>query len=160
TDSATGLPSIAANDNLTIVGNGDTIERSTATGTPAFRLFDVAAGASLALTDLTLQGGLAYGSGGAIYNEGGLDLTRGTVQNNVAQGYSAQGGGIWSSGALNLESTTIRNNHALGLDGINSPYGGGSGGSAYGGGVYLGGGTALLSGVTLSGNTAQGGDGG
>ena len=30
TDGATGLPVIAANDNLTIVGNGDTIERSTA----------------------------------------------------------------------------------------------------------------------------------
>ena len=30
----TGLPVIAANDNLTIVGNGDTIERSTAAGTP------------------------------------------------------------------------------------------------------------------------------
>ena len=37
-----GLPVIAANDNLTIVGNGDTIERSTASGTLAFRLFDVA----------------------------------------------------------------------------------------------------------------------
>src|SRR5215831_19390314 len=35
TNGATGLPIIAANkgDNLTIVGNGDTIERSTAAGT-------------------------------------------------------------------------------------------------------------------------------
>src|SRR5262249_21081688 len=74
TGSATGLPAIAAGDNLTIVGNLDTIERSTAVGTPAFRLFEVAAGASLALTDLTLQGGLVYGSGGAIYSQGGLDL--------------------------------------------------------------------------------------
>ena len=38
----TGLPVIAANDNLTILGNGDTIERSTATGTPYFRLLKVA----------------------------------------------------------------------------------------------------------------------
>ncbi len=37
TDGATGLPLIAANDNLTIAGYGDTIERSTASGTPAFR---------------------------------------------------------------------------------------------------------------------------
>src|SRR5437879_1172893 len=29
TDGATGLPVIAANDSLTIVGNGDTIQRST-----------------------------------------------------------------------------------------------------------------------------------
>src|SRR4051812_28347955 len=39
---AAALPVIAVNDNLTIVGNGDTIARSTAAGTPAFRLFEVA----------------------------------------------------------------------------------------------------------------------
>src|SRR6516225_6612853 len=33
TDGATGLPVIAAKDTLTIVGNGDTLARSTATGT-------------------------------------------------------------------------------------------------------------------------------
>ena len=38
----TGLPTIAANDKLTILGNGDTIERSTAAGTPDFRLLAVA----------------------------------------------------------------------------------------------------------------------
>src|SRR5436190_20325352 len=47
TQGANGLPVIAANDNLTIAGNGDTIERSTAS--VAFRLFDVAAGATLSL---------------------------------------------------------------------------------------------------------------
>src|SRR5262249_58871788 len=40
TDGATGLPVIAAKDNLTIIGNGDVIARSTANGTPAFRLLD------------------------------------------------------------------------------------------------------------------------
>ena len=50
---------IAANDNLTIGGGGDTIERSTAAGTPIFRLFDVATGGSLTLQNLTLQGGSA-----------------------------------------------------------------------------------------------------
>src|SRR5262249_43080350 len=49
TDGATGLPVIAAKDNLTIIGSGDVIARSTASGTPAFRLLDVAAGASLTL---------------------------------------------------------------------------------------------------------------
>src|SRR6516225_7228370 len=70
TDGATGLPVIASGDNLTIVGNGDIIERSTVTGTPLFRLLDVAGGASLSLSDLTLQGGVAGGydspTGGAI----------------------------------------------------------------------------------------------
>ena len=48
---ANGLPVIAANDSLTIIGSGDTIERSTASGTPSFRLLDVAAGASLTLRE-------------------------------------------------------------------------------------------------------------
>jgi hypothetical protein len=47
TDGATGLPVIAAGDTLTILGNGDTIERTNGGGgAPAFRLFDVASGAS------------------------------------------------------------------------------------------------------------------
>jgi hypothetical protein len=111
TDGPTGLPVIAANDNLTIVGNGDTIERSTAKATPAFRLFDVAAGATLTLQDLTLQGGLATAgsdfnhpnsaTGGAINNLGTLQLTGVIVQNNTAQGQTGQsalGGGIYSAG--------------------------------------------------------------
>ena len=59
TNGPTGLPTIVATEDLTIFGNGGVIERSTASGTPAFRLFDVAAGASLRLENLTLQGGLA-----------------------------------------------------------------------------------------------------
>ena len=43
---------------MTIVGNGDTIERSTAASTPDFRLLDVARGGSLTLENLTLQGGM------------------------------------------------------------------------------------------------------
>src|SRR5208282_2860531 len=87
----TGQPVIAANDNLTVVGAGDTIERSTATGTPAFNLFDVAAGASLTLQSLTLQGGLAMGAG-----------------------VSAEGGAIYSEGALTLNSVAVQDNQALG----------------------------------------------
>ena len=72
TDGANGLPAIAAKDKLTILGNGDTIARSTAPGTPAFRFFDVAAGAALTLKNLTLADGKVVGgtgmtaSGGAI----------------------------------------------------------------------------------------------
>jgi hypothetical protein len=70
-DGATGLPTIAAHDDLTIVGNGDSIARGVSA--PAFRLLDVAPGASLTLESVTLQGGLAFGSGvsaegGAIFN--------------------------------------------------------------------------------------------
>ena len=112
TDGPTGLPVIGKKDNLTIIGNGDTIERSSAAGTPAFRLFDMAGGASLTLQNVTLQDGLASGlgasaEGGAIFNQGTLILSGVTVQNNTAEvsgfgGASGAGGGIWSNGSLTL----------------------------------------------------------
>jgi hypothetical protein len=157
---ATGLPVIAANDNLTLVGNGDTIERSTASGTPAFRLLEVASGGALTLGNLTLQGGLSTdqsgsgGVGGAILNQGALTLNGVTVQNNTVRSSGfCEGGGIYSNGSLTLTGCTIQNNHALGgtwpRDGAN----------ALGGGIYVEGGTASLTNVTLSGNTVQGGNG-
>jgi hypothetical protein len=186
TDGATGLPVIAAYDNLTILGNGDSIARSSSGRTPAFRLFDVASGASLALANLTLQGGLAFGSGvsaegGAIYNQGTLDLTGVTVQKNVAQGAdgvtgvaggSAAGGGIYSSGSLTLQGgTNLQNNQAVGGDGGQGYFhvgliGGvkiiraGNGGDGLGGGLFLNGGSAMLSDVTVASNVARGGAGG
>src|SRR5262249_24984376 len=93
------LPALTGN--LTIEGNGDTIDRSAASGTPAFRLFDVASGGSLTLENVTLTGGLAKGTGaaaegGAIYSSGTLDLSSVTVTSNQAQ----EGGAIYSSGTL------------------------------------------------------------
>jgi hypothetical protein len=127
TDGANGLPQISKKDSLTIVGNGDTIERSTAAETPDFRLFDVAGGGALTLQNLTLQNGLVFGSGagadgGAIYNHGTLTLSGVAVQNNLARGIDgtvlatkasaaaggdAAGGGIWSGGTLYLQDLTL-----------------------------------------------------
>jgi hypothetical protein len=190
TDGETGLPVIALNENLTIIGNGDIIERSTATGTPAFRLFQVVAGASLTLQNLTLQGGLAFGyggvgypytaRGGAILNLGTLTLDGVTVQNNTAQGAdgglgygfnfggaSAAGGGLYSSGVLTMSSCIIQNNAANGGRGASGSgipdvgtVGPSAGGSGYGGGLYVGGGTIAISSSSFTSNTARGGDGG
>jgi hypothetical protein len=173
TDGATGLPVIRGGnkaDSLTIIGNGDTIERSTASGTPDFRLFDVASGASLTLNNLTLQNGYELGSGssaegGAIYNQGTLVLSAVTVQGNYAVGSAGQesvnsnnragadaaGGGIWSSGSLTCgNGTVIQGNKAFGGRGGAAPrysdYGG-NGGNGFGGGVYIASGTANLSGT-------------
>jgi hypothetical protein len=175
TDGATGLPVIAANDTLTIVGNGDTIQRSTASGTPAFRLFDVASGGSLTLKNMTVQNGLAQGDasgassaeGGAIYSQGSLALDAVTVQQNTAQGGlegNAAGGGIYSGGSLTLHSCTIQNNLAVGTARRTAA------GTAAGGGIYSGGSLTLqrctiqnnqaLGGVGLSGFTRRGGPGG
>jgi hypothetical protein len=185
TDGPTGLPVIAANDNLTILGNGDTIERSMATGTPAFRLFDVAAAASLTLENLTLQGGLAVSlargtgavaQGGAVYNQGRLTLESVTVQNNTAQGPDgvqapefgfaagdAAGGGLYSSGVLTIENSTLSNNSAIGGrggDGTPQFHLASDGGDGLGGGLYAAGGIVTLYNSTVTANVAQGGAGG
>jgi hypothetical protein len=152
TNGANGLPAIASSKgvNLTIVGNGDIIERSTAAGTPAFRLFDLAAGSSLTLQNLTLENGLAFGSGtaadgGAIYNQGTLNLTGVTVQNNTAQGSNGANGVI-----------TEPTNKQSGSQNIN----GQAGADAAGGGIWSSGSVTLQSGTTLQGNSADGGNGG
>jgi hypothetical protein len=182
TDGAIGLPVIAAGNNLTVVGNGDTIGRSTAAGTPAFRLLDVAAGATLTLQDLTLTNGLASGSGvsaqgGAIYSQGDLALNGVTVQNNTAQGVNgtpgfgwratdgsaACGGGVYvAGGTVTLTNDTLSGNSAQGGAGGNGGtlQPGGNGGPACGGGLYVAAGTITLTNDTLSGNSAQGGGGG
>lgn len=177
-DGATGLPAITPGDSLTILGNGDTISRSTDSTTPAFRLLDVYGGASLTLKNLRLTNGLADGSGGfaaqggAIYNRGNLVLDGVNVAYNRAFGGlygGAWGGGIFSSGNLTLEGgSTVQNNVAAGGPGsraqgptkLSPGHGGGPGGYAYGGGIYVADGTAILTGATVSGNTAQGGNGG
>jgi hypothetical protein len=177
TNGATGLPVITPGDNLTILGNGDTLARSA--GAPAFRLLDVVSGASLTLASLMLQGGLAFGSaasaeGGTLYNQGALTLNGVTVQNNIAQGnggashaglqpaqagQNAAGGGIYSSGSLTLEGASlIQNNQALG--GHGSYNYAGPGGNAFGGGVYVAAGTVNMTDATLSSNVAQGDNGG
>jgi hypothetical protein len=192
TDGPTGLPVITKGNTLTIAGNDDTIERSTASGTPDFRLFDVASGASLTLQNMALQNGLAFGSGssaegGAVYSQGTLTLSGVIVQGCLAlganglpatsvkqsgsNGQDGAGGGIWSNRSLTVENNTlIQNNSAQGGTGgsaYNANYGtgpitshGGSGGNAFGAGVYIAGGTANLSGGTVSGNNALPGQGG
>jgi probable HAF family extracellular repeat protein len=181
TNGATGLPTIAASETLSIFGNGAIIERSTAGETPAFRLFDVAAEASLTLQNVTLQGGLTdpiWPSGGAIYNAGTLALSNVTVQNNIARGrvgsscfrcdrnatggpgWNSFGGGIYSAGTLLLHNSTVSNNQAQGGRGGNATAGGGRGGNAYGGGLYAAPGTATLYHSTVSVNIALGGAGG
>jgi hypothetical protein len=180
TGGPTVLPVITKGDNLTILtangtanpGYGDTIDAS-GNG----RLFAVAAGASLTLQNLTLQGGNLFGfggpaEGGAIYNQGTLVLSKVMVQNNTAvgdgsiispsTGQAAAGGGIWSNGSLTVENSTVfQGNSANGGDGAFQ------GGNAYGGAICIAGGTADVTGTFFGcfnfatnhmGNTAQAGN--
>ncbi len=130
TDGPNGLPVIAANNNLSIRGNGATITRSTAPSTPAFRLFDVAAGATLTLQDVTIANGLVLGDlgqgayGGAILNATGASLIvkcSALVSNQVVGGDGAGGpggngvgGAIYSDGTAGFDSVIFRGNQATG----------------------------------------------
>jgi hypothetical protein len=113
-DGANGLPVIAAGDNLTIVGNNNTIVRSYASGTPELRLFDLASGASLTLENLTVQNGdvidLPFPTqdyGGAIYSNGSLTLTGVIVTHNV--GFN--GAGVYvAGGTASMSNDTFTNN--------------------------------------------------
>ncbi len=162
---ANGLPVIAANDNLTVVGNGDTIERSTATGTPYFRLLAVASGGSLTLENLKLQGGFlndqgnqnpAIGGGGAISNDGTLVLNGVKVQDNYAEsGNGGIGGGIYSlGGSVTLEGGTIVSNNWAGLPGADTNPS--SAAVGWGGGLYAQNSTVTVNDATLDNNTTLG----
>ena len=117
----------------------------------------MAAGASLTLQNLTLQGGLAAGAGvsaegGAIYNQGALTLNGVTVQNNIAQGSSGTFGraGQTQPAAASTptacsrwkvapRSRTTRPSVATARTNF-APAG--PGGNGFGGGLYVAGGTA------------------
>ena len=136
-----GLPVITSE--ITINGNGATIARSSAVGTPNFRIFRVAADGNLTLNDLTVENGFAsLSNGGGISNdEGTLTITNSTLASNRADG---SGGGIYNfDGILTITNSILADNDA----GDN------------GGGIDNDLGTVTLTNSTLAGNGA-GGDGG
>jgi hypothetical protein len=188
TDGPNGLPVIGGMKavDLTILGNGDTIERVSVTtnkhhgSTNYFRLFDVAPGASLTFDHVTLQGG-SSGSGGAIYNQGTLKVINGSIlSGNSGGGISNNTGGTVAvsnstlsnnsgsgisntGGTVAVSKSSLSNNSQSGISNtggmVTVSYSTLSGNNAgQGGGIYNGGGTVAISNSTLSGNYAgQGG---
>jgi len=166
---ASSLPNIAVTDNLTIVGNSDnTIEP----GGRSSYLIGVAPGSTLTLDNLQVHGFTdSGGTGGAIYNQGALTLSAVTVISNesfaLSQGSRGQGGAIWSSGSLTLDNGTLFSGNytrggagdaPAGTEPPLDPYGPElPPGNAYGGAVYIAGGTAKISDTTFTGNYAEGG---
>ncbi|MCX4681267.1 right-handed parallel beta-helix repeat-containing protein [Streptomyces sp. NBC_01433] len=72
---------------ITLTGDTDTITRSTAPGTAAFRIAKVAATGSLTLKgNTTLNNGNAATNGGGILNYGAVTLTASALTGNSAQG--------------------------------------------------------------------------
>jgi chitodextrinase len=163
-----GLPAITGK--VTIAGNGATIARSTTSGTPAFRIFDVSSSGSLSLASVTLTNGIANNGvqgGGAIISHGVLSVSGSTFAGNSAPSATGtSGGAINNSGTLTLTTSTFTGNVAQEGGGVfnqktatitNNTFTGNQA-TIYGGGALLNAaGTMTVSGDTFSGNTGPGG---
>jgi predicted outer membrane repeat protein len=95
-----------------------TVARSAAPGTPSFRIFTVPAGATVAISGLTLTGGDGVTYGGGIYNSGTLTVSGSTITGNHCD--PDQGGGIYNSGTLTVTGSTFSKNAAPGGAGISN----------------------------------------
>ncbi len=163
-----GLPVISAN--VTVQGNGATIIRSTASGTPVFRIFDVSSSGSLTLSSLTVSNGLANNGqqgGGGIFSHGTLTISGSTFTGNSAPASSGtSGGGINNSGTLNVSTSTFTGN--TGQEGgaifnqatatiTNNTFINNTATIYGGGGLLNAAGSATVNGDTFTGNTGPGG---
>jgi hypothetical protein len=182
----TQLPTITSQ--LTIVGD-QTLHGFFApvwyiSGAEQSRVFQVGATGSLTLENLTIENGSTTHNGGGILNQGSLTLENVTLSANRASSgggidntgssmliehsiitgntASVSGGGVRTSGAnVTFNHDQITNNGVWGVDhsmdsASSSPS---PGGQAKGGGLDIAGGTVSISLSTISGNTAQGGQG-
>ncbi len=118
--SQNGLPVITSP--VTVRGQGATIERSKAVGTPEFRMFQIEASGELTVERLTLRHGRALlrsdgtgTHGGAICNAGGeLRVRDSVLSDNSAAG---NGGGIDNTGVATVSGSTLSDNSTGGRGG-------------------------------------------
>jgi hypothetical protein len=109
------------------------------------RVFDVAAGAQVTLSGLTIENGHAGsgGYGGSILNYGTLTVTGCLVSGDSVNSNAYYGGGIYNAGTLTVSGSTVTRNIAQGA----------------GGGIYNAG-TLTVSGSTVTQNINDDGGGG
>src|SRR5262249_54833579 len=93
------------------------VARSSASGTPEFRIFTIDTSTNVKIVGLTITRGSVTGAnGGGIANSGTLTLQESAIENNTASpnsnGDSGEGGGIdnESSGTLTVTDSTVDNN--------------------------------------------------
>ena len=168
----TALPDLSTS--ISINGPGAnllTVQRSTATGTPNFRIFNVSSGITAAISGLTISGGRSNLSGAGVSNGGTLTLAKVTITNNTAELGVGHGGGVSNTGDLTLTHSTVTGNTGgVGGGGIsNSNFitilnstivGNLAGSTGPGGGLYNSGGIATVTNSTFSANTTNTNGGG
>lgn len=180
-----GLPLVAddvsgAGSDLTIKGNGATIQRS---GTSTlFRILQISSNATCAIQNLALAGGSiskrdSGAGGGAIFNNGGSLLLNNCIFSNNAcvgqngtsrdfadglPGFPAEGGALYSTGPeMTATNCTFNGNSATGGIGGGSTFArGGVGGFAAGGAMFCSNVTMVLSNCRFTSNSATAGNGG
>ena len=118
------------------------------------------------LTDCAVNGNSAVNSGGGLDNRGGyLTLTNCAVSGNSVNAPYSAGGGVYNQGVVTLTQCVVSGNSGANGGGLENTHGTAtltdstiSGNSAFwGGGLYnTRGGTAMLTGCTVSGNSAAG----
>ncbi len=153
-----GLPPITST--ITIDGNDAIVERSSAVGTPAFRIFTVRG--SLTVNNVTIRNGKTSvgtdghsGNGGGVQVFGDLTVNNSTISGNstgnaTGDGYPGGGGGIsgeYAAARLIVENSTISGNST----GISV-----SGVGGWGGGISAIRARLIVNNSTISGNTASG----
>ena len=146
------LPALGSD--MTIAGPGAnllTVQRSTADGTPSFRIFTIHSPYSVQLSDLTISNGNASGqtNGGGVRNNGALTMRNCNVYGNSAgsAGISGLGAGIYSeSGSVTLIDCNI--------GGVGPGQANTSG--ATGGGIFIESGALSMTRGAIVGNTGDG----
>ncbi|HEV7509816.1 MAG TPA: choice-of-anchor Q domain-containing protein [Thermoanaerobaculia bacterium] len=160
-------------DNLMLLGDGATA--TIIDGGGLDRIFQVPAGVSAEIRDVTLRNGKAPGLGGALLNAGSVTIARSVLTGNKSVAGTAgpgSGGALYSSGAnssLTVTDSTIAGNSAqsggggLAIAGnltlANVTISANHADSNFGGGLYIyGSAHATANNITVAGNSAlQGG---
>jgi CSLREA domain-containing protein len=145
---ASALPDISSD--MVINGPGAdllTVQRSTAGGTPEFRIFSINSATTVTISGLTISNGdvhtLLDARGGGVKNEGTLTLSNCKVLGNLA----AVGGGI-----ANLGTSLTLTNCNVGGTSVGQP----NTATNQAGGIYQGTGTLTINGGAISGNSGAG----
>jgi hypothetical protein len=152
TDLDVGASALVISGQVTIDGTSQAGFTLSAAGSATpMRLFHVLPGATLILRNLTLTGGTAL-MGGAIYNEGTVQLDGATIQANTATASgasgAAMGGAIYNAGG----TVSLINGSLLTL---NTATAGGGATPALGGAIYTLNGAVTITHSTISQNTAN-----
>lgn len=164
TRDANGLPVIANNVNLTIVGNNAIIERDA--NAPQFRILQIALDSTLTISAVTIRGGNAVdeagnifaGWGGGISNAGTLNISYSNILNNRAGkgAFGGGGGGIYSKGTLIMSHTNVSKN--VSGDGMNGESGGDGGQGGDGGGILNNGNATITHSAIYANKAGKGGN--